>query len=240
MRFYLFHMAFRRSQLQEKKSMTLPPDKRNHQYVMCPEQDCECLVHFSDQNRSMIDVLGLGQEPFWDDRVKDFYKWYSKSASKTDKDAWTWEGKDTHKWSTTRGASKRNQSVPANPADRANPEEKSFLWRDIGDLNTDPSYLYPDRPADEECPVPKNDYLSKENQQTYTQWIETLLDLDRRTSKDPRLYCGYCDMNNHPRFASRFTKSKRSSAATVRSSSHDAWFVQGSIKFMVGRLPPNC
>ena len=108
------------------QSMTLPPDTRDHQYVMCPEQDCECLVHYSDQNRSMIDVLGLGQEPFWDDRVKDFYKWYSKSASKTDKDAWTWDGKDTHKWSTTRGASKRNQSVPANPADRTNPKEKSF------------------------------------------------------------------------------------------------------------------
>ena len=167
------------------QSMTFPPDKRNHQYVMCPEQDCECLVYYSDQNRSMIDVLCLGQEPFWNDRVKDFYKWYSKSASKTDKDTWTWEGKDTHKWSTTRGASKRNQSVPANPADRTNPEEKSFPWRDIGDLDTNPSYLYPDHPADEECPVPKNDYLSKENQQAHMQWIEKILDLDRRTSKDP-------------------------------------------------------
>ena len=99
---------------------------------------------------------------------------------------------------------RENQSVPANPADRANPEEKKrrqFPWRDIGDLNTDPSFLYPDHPADEECPVPKNDYLSKENQQAYMQWIEKILDLDRRTSKDPRLYCGYCDMNNHPRFA---------------------------------------
>ena len=32
------------------------------------------------------------------------------------------------------------------------------------------------------------------------QWIETILDIDRRTSKDPRIDCGYCDMNNHPRF----------------------------------------
>ena len=28
-----------------------------------------------------------------------------------------------------------------------------------------------------------------------------VLNIDRRTSKDPRLYCTYCDMNNHPRFA---------------------------------------
>ena len=96
----------------ECRSMTFPPDKRNGQYVMCPEQDCECLVYYGDQSRSMIDVLGLGQDPFWDDRVKDFYGWYSKSASKTGQDAWTWEGKDTHKWPTTRGASKRNQSQP--------------------------------------------------------------------------------------------------------------------------------
>ena len=36
------------------------------------------------------------------------------------------------------------------------------------------------------------------------QWIEQILDIDRRFSNDPRLYwqqyCAYCDMNNHPRF----------------------------------------
>ena len=51
---------------------------RNDQYVMCPEQECECLVYYGDQSRSMIDLLGLGQNPFWGDRVKAFYGWYSK------------------------------------------------------------------------------------------------------------------------------------------------------------------
>ena len=183
-------------------TMTFEAKKRHHQYVMCQEQDCENLVCFSDQNRSMIDTLGLGQHPFWEERVKIFYKWFNKSASKTSKDAWTWEeGKDTTKWSTTRGASKRNQSVPANPTDHPNPEEQAVPWRDIGDLNTSLSFLYPDSQADQECPIPKNDYVKKEHQQAYMQWIEMTLDLDRRTSKDPRLCCGYCDMNNHPRFA---------------------------------------
>ena len=50
-------------------------------------------------------------------------------------------------------------------------------------------------------PVPKNDYLEKEHQPAYTQWIEKNLGLDRRNSKDPQLCCGYCDVNNHPRFA---------------------------------------
>ena len=208
----------------ECRSMTFPLDKRNGQYVMCPEQDCECLVYYGDQSRSMIDVLGLGQDPFWDDRVKDFYGWYSKSASKTGQDAWTWEGKDTHKWSTTRGASKRNQSVPANPADRTDPKEKAVPWRDIGDLNTDPSHLYPGKPTDPECPVPKNDYLRKEDQQLYMQWIEQILDLDRRTSKDPRLYCAYCDMNNHPRFtckhAYRHQKENEKHRCTLCSAFH--------------------
>ena len=75
------------------------------------------------------------------------------------------KAKTLTKWSTTRGTSKRNQSVPANPADRPNPEEDAFPWRDIGDLDTDPSFLYPDSQGDEECPVPKNDYLNKEHQQ---------------------------------------------------------------------------
>ena len=52
------------------RSMQFPPDKRNAQYVMCPEQECESLVYYGDQSRSVIDVLGLGQDPFWDDRVK--------------------------------------------------------------------------------------------------------------------------------------------------------------------------
>ena len=33
------------------------------------------------------------------------------------------------------------------------------------------------------------------------QWIEKILGINRRTSKVPRLYCAYCDMNNHPRFS---------------------------------------
>ena len=150
----------------------------------------------------MIETRGLHQHPFWAERVKAFYGRFNKSASKTSRDAWTWEeGENTTRWSTARGASKRNQSVPVNPADCPNPEAKAVPWRDIGDLNTSLSFLYPASQADQECPVPKNDYLEKEHQQACMQWIEKTLDLDRRTSKDPRLYCGYCDMNNHSRFA---------------------------------------
>ena len=44
-------------------------------------------------------------------------------------------------------------------------------------------------------PVPKSDHLETEEQQPYIQWIKKILGIDRRTSKDPRLYCAYCDMN---------------------------------------------
>ena len=67
----------------DSKHIQFPADKRNDQYMMRPEQECESLVYYSGQSRSMIDVLGLGQNPFWDDRVKAFYEWYSKSGSKT-------------------------------------------------------------------------------------------------------------------------------------------------------------
>ena len=33
------------------------------------------------------------------------------------------------------------------------------------------------------------------------EWIVTILKIDRKFDKDPRLYCADCDMNNHPRFA---------------------------------------
>ena len=79
----------------------------------------------------------------------------------------------------------RESLVPANPADRTDPKEKAVPWRDIGDLNKDVDFLYSGKETDTECPVPKNEYLRKD-QQLYMQWIEQILDLDRRTSKDPR------------------------------------------------------
>ena len=88
-----------------------------------------------------------------------------------------------------------------NLADRPNPEEKSLPWRDVGDPDTRCDYLYPDN-AVEACPVEKVDHLETE-QQPYMRWIEKIFDLDRRTTKDPRLYCAHCDMNNHPRFSCR-------------------------------------
>ena len=179
--------------------MTFPPDKRHKQYVMCPEQDCEGLVYMSDQNTSMVEALGLHGHPFWRERVEYFYKRFNKS-SKTSKDAWTWEeGKSTSNCSGTRGSSKRHQSVPVNPADRPDPAEKGLPWRDIGDLDMSYDFLYPDNDV-EKCPVEKQDQLSTDEQLVYMQWIEKILKIDRKNCKDPRLYCGYCDMNNHPRF----------------------------------------
>ena len=181
--------------------VTFPPKKRHAQYVMCPEQDCESLVYMSDQNTSMIESIGLHVHPFWKERVEKFYGWFHKS-SKTSKDAWTWEEvQNTSKWSTSRGSSKRGQSVPVNPAGCPNPEEMPLPWKDIGDLGTSREHLYPDIPSMEDCPVEKVDHLEMEQQQPYMQWIEKILDLDRRTTKDPRLYCAYCDVNNHPRFS---------------------------------------
>ena len=72
-------------------------------------------------------------------------------------------------------------------------------WRDIGDLDASYDFLYPDNVV-EKCPVEKADQLSTDEQVVYMQWIEKILKIDRKNCKDPRLYCGYCDMNNHPRF----------------------------------------
>ena len=95
--------------------MTFEAKKRHSQYVMCPEQDCENLVYFSDQTKSMIETLGLQEHPFWKERVEKFYQLYHKLASRTSKDAWTWEeGKDTSTWSSTRGASNLFQEKSVN------------------------------------------------------------------------------------------------------------------------------
>ena len=172
----------------ECQILIFPEKKRNHQYVMCPEQERECLVYHADQSRSMIEVLGLDQNPFWEPSVKAFHSWYCMSGSKTSRDAWIWEGKDSQKL-YSKGSSKRAQSVPANPADRQNPKEEGLRWADISEANLDES-LYPGKESDPPCPVRKQQTLSKDEQQQYTQWIENVLN-----------YCAYCDVNNHLRFA---------------------------------------
>ena len=151
----------------------------------------------SDQNTSMVEAIGLHDHPWWRKRVEEFYSWYTKSM-KTSKDAWTWEeGKNPSKWSNNRGSSKRGQSVPVDPASRPDPAEKGLPWKDIGPMDTSHDFLYPDSPA---VPCPVTDQLSPEQQIVYIQWIEHVLKIDHKNSKDPRVYCAYCDMNNHPRF----------------------------------------
>ena len=147
-------------------------DERHKQYVICPEQDCECLVYMSDQSTSMVEAIGIHDHPWWRQRVDDFYGWYTKSdrSVKTSKDVWTWEEGSTSKWSTTstRGSSKGGQSVPVDPSKRPNPEEKGLPWKDIGPMETSHEFLYPDDPA-VTCPVAKTDQLSPEQQLVYIQ-----------------------------------------------------------------------
>ena len=162
-------------------TLVLPSNRRYKQYVMCPEQDCECLVYMSDQNTSMVEAIGLHENPWWKKRVEEFYGWYTKSV-RTSKDAWTWEEGSTSKWSTTStgGSSKRGQSVPVNPADRPDPAEKGLPSKDIGPMETSHDFLYPDSPA-VPCPVAKTDQLSPEQKIVYIQRIEHVLKLDKRT-----------------------------------------------------------
>ena len=78
--------------------------------------------------------------------------------------------------------------------------EKGLPWRDLGEIDVRKDYLYPDD-AVIPCPVEKVEQLSPEQQPVYIQWILHTCQLDHKVDKDPRLYCSYCDMNNHPRFS---------------------------------------
>ena len=136
--------------------------------------------------------------------MSHYYEWQKKSDKgvKTSKDAWVWEEGSSSKWSTTstRGSSKRGQSDPVDPSKRPNPEEKGLPWKDIGEMDTSHEFLYSDDPA-VACSVEKADQLSPEQQVVYIGWILHILKLDHKVDKDPRVYCAYCDMNNHPRFS---------------------------------------
>ena len=132
----------------------------------------------------MVEALGIQDHPLWAQRVQDYYDWQKKSNKgvKTSKDSWTWEEGSCSKWSTTstRGSSKRGQSVPVDPSKRTNPEEQQGLqWRDLGEINVSQDYLYPEDTVIP-CPVEKVEQLSPEQQPVYIQWILHTLKLVAR------------------------------------------------------------
>ena len=178
------------------------PDERHKQMVICPEQDCEWLAYMSDLNISMVEALGVHDHALWSTRFQEFKDWQKKTnkGSKPKQEAWTWEGSSSDKWSTTstRGSSKRGQSVPVDISKRTNPEEKGLAWRDLEELDTSLDYLFPETSLP--CPVEKTLPLPSAQQDMYIHWICRSFAIDKN-SKDPRIYCAYCDMNNHPRFA---------------------------------------
>ena len=74
------------------------------------------------------------------------------------------------------------------------------------------------------------------------QWIEHVLKIDRKTSKDPRLYCGFCDVNNHPRFtckhAWKHQKPHEKHRCTLRAGRHPP-FLRPRAQISGGEGQPN-
>ena len=107
------------------------PAERHKQMVICPEQDCEWVAYMHDLDTSMVEALGVHEDHLWRGRVQDYKEWQQLKGSKSSNKAWTWEGSSSMKWSTTstKGSSKRGQSVPVDISKRTNPEEQGLDWR---------------------------------------------------------------------------------------------------------------
>ena len=107
----------------------------------------------------MVEALGVHEEHLWIGRVQEYKEWQKKKGSKSFNKAWTWEGSNSTKWNTTstKGSSKRGQSVPVDISKRTNLEEKGLDWRMLDEINTSLDYLFPDSTLP--CPVEKNTQL---------------------------------------------------------------------------------
>ena len=152
----------------------------------------------------MVERLGLHEEQPWISRLQDFKDWQKQKGSKPSSKAWTWEGSSSEKWS--KGSSKRGQSVPVDISQRTDPEEKGLEWRTLDEIDTRLDYLFPE--SEIPCPVEKSHQLPPEQQENYIKWIRDSLKLEKHC-KDPRIYCAYCDMSNHPRFTCKHVEKHR-------------------------------
>ena len=186
------------------------PAERHKQMVICPEQDCEWVAYMNDLSTSMVEALGVHEEHLWRGRVQDMKEWQQQKGSKSSSKAWTWEGSSSQKWSSTstKGSSKRGQSVPVDISKRTNPEEQGLPWRLLDEIDTSEDYLFP--ASDLQCPVEKKIPLPSEQQEFYIHWICSSLGIGiYKSCKDPRIDCAYCDMRNHPRFACKHVEKHR-------------------------------
>ena len=180
------------------------PAERHKQMVICPEQDCEWVTYMHDVETSMVERLGIHEEQPWFSRLQDFKDWQKQKGSKSVSKSWTWEGSSSEKWS--KGSSKRGQSVPVDISQRTDPEEKGLDWRTLDEIDTSLDFLFPK--SEIPCPVEKNHQLPPEQQENYIKWIRDSLKIEKHC-KDPRIYCAYCDMSNHPRFACKHVEKHR-------------------------------
>ena len=183
--------------------------KDRKQYKICSEQEGETLVYTFDRAKSMIETVELHEQVEWKKRVEVFKEWYTYIGK-----SWTWESGEQDKSNWNRGSSKRSQSVPSRLEDRRDPVEQPLPWRDVGDASVDPAFLYPE---------------------VYP--ISVVSDSDKK-SKNPRVYCAYCDVNNHARFSrKRYYKHQNPTskhACTLRMGTHPPFLcpraqVNGSI-----------
>ena len=72
--------------------------------------------------------------------------------------------------------------------------KKALDWRDIGDANVNPDFLYPEA-DDSPCPISITTRMpSQEDAKKYMQWIQHRV--PNIEKKDERAYCGYCDMTS--------------------------------------------
>ena len=69
---------------------------------------------------------------------------------------------------------------------RIHPVERAHPWRDIGDANVEPDFLWPES-EETPCPVDKSRKLSKVDAKKYLQWIQSILPTFKK--KDERLHC---------------------------------------------------
>ena len=120
------------------------------QYKICPETDAEEPVYAFNQSKSMIEVIGLQEDPLWKQCVEVFKTWYK---SLWGSDAWKWENttqETQREWIT--GSSKRAHSACARKSCEkneitiqervTNPEQMALAWQDLGDPNNDPKFLF--------------------------------------------------------------------------------------------------
>ena len=179
------------------------PDERHKQMVVCSEQDCEWLVYMSDQDTCMVEALGVQDHPLWiaaspgvQGLAAEAQEEFQDLQGTMDMGGYQFL-QVVHYFLPGDLPSVANLFLLISPSVQI--QKHQVLHGEIL-MSSIPAWSSSFQALIFHAQWRRRSHCPQRVRKTTSIGLFKSFDFYHPTCKDPRVYCAYCDMNNHPRF----------------------------------------